>query len=276
MLTGVGFQANEGSPGTWTTALQAASVKSGTLEAGASSAVINADQEKAVFSNLRMLCDGGYITGDGEATLSGNHAMKATLTATEVPVIMLVGMEWQMKLAGLVNGNLAYTGNDQEGSASGALTLHHAKFNILPWLGKVTTLVNLPDVSDVEVDKATSDFTWKNGQWEFSNLDIRKTDVLRITGTTDIGASGAGQVDGKLKLGLPSSVIAKWPQLQEKVFSVQFEEYNWADVHLTGPADHLQEDLSPRLFAVSVQQGGSLLDQATQKATQLYQSFMGK
>lgn len=243
MLQGVGFVANDNSVGTWTTELQATSVKSGSLEAGASSVQIRTEQDKAEFSNLRLTCDPGVITGDGEVTLDSTHAIKATLKAAEIPVIMLVGVDWQMKLAGQVSGDLTYDGDDQTSSAKGQIALNHAKFNILPWLGKVTSLVSLPDITDVEVDKATSDFEWSAGKLELTNIDVRKNDVTRISGTTDIDPTG--MVDAKLKLGLPSAVISKWPQLQEKIFSVQLEDYSWTDVHLTGPPDHLQEDLSP-------------------------------
>jgi hypothetical protein len=274
ILSGVGFVANDNSAGTWTTELQASSVKAGSLEAGASSVQVRTEYDKAVFSNLRLTCGPGVITGEGEVSLDGTHEMKATLQAAEVPIIMLVGVEWQMKLSGQVAGDLTYDGDDQGGSAKGQITLNHAKFNILPWLGKVTALVSLPDITDVEVDKATSDFTWNAGKLELTHIDIRKNDVTRISGTADIDPTG--MVDARLKLGLPSAVIAKWPQLQEKIFSVQLEDYNWADVHLTGPPDHLQEDLSPRLLATSMQQGGTLMDEATQKATDLWKSFMGK
>jgi hypothetical protein len=273
-LQGVGFQANENSAGVWSTELQASSIKSGSLEAGASSVQLRGDQDKVTVSNLRMACGPGFITGDGEASLTGTHDIKANLKAAEIPVTMLVGVDWQMKLSGQVTGDLAYEGTDHTGLAKGQMALNHAKFNILPWLGKVTAMVNLPDITDVEVDKATTDFQWTDGKLELTNIDVRKTDVMRIAGTTDIDPTG--QVDGKLKLGLPSSVTAKWPALQDKVFSVQLENYNWTEVHLTGPPDHLQEDLSPRLLDVGVQQGTSLIDQAAKKASDLYNTFMGK
>jgi hypothetical protein len=75
--------------------------------------------------------------------------------------------------------------------------------------------------------------------------------------------------------GLPSIVTSKWPQLQDKVFSVQLDDYNWAEVHLTGTPDHLQEDLTPRLLTVGMGQGGDLLNQAAQKASDLFNNFMG-
>lgn len=145
-------------------------------------------------------------------------------------------------------------------------------------LSKVTSMVGVQDISDVEVDKATADYEWKDHTLHLSNLDIRKNDVTRLAGNVDIDATG--QVDGHIKLGLPSTVTSKWPQLQTAVFPIQTDDYNWADVHVTGTADHLQEDLSSRLLTAGVQsgvgQGTDLINQATQKATDLYNNFMGK
>jgi hypothetical protein len=139
---------------------------------------------------------------------------------------------------------------------------------------KVATLAGLPDISGVEVDQATTDFAWKDRVLHLTNLDIRKNDVTRIAGSVDVDAQG--NVDGKLRLGLPSAVTAKWPQIQTSVFPVQFEDYNWADVHVTGTPSHLQEDLTPRLLAAGVDQGGDLLKQATQKAGDLLNGLLGK
>jgi hypothetical protein len=144
---------------------------------------------------------------------------------------------------------------------------------VLPWLAKVTTMVGLQDISDVEVDKATSDFEWKDRTLRLTNLDVRKEDVTRIGGEVDIDANN--QVDGRLKLGLPSAATSKWPQMQAQVFPVQSDNYNWADVHLTGTPDHLEEDLTPRLLTAGMSQGSDLMNQATQKATDLFNSLLG-
>ena len=103
---------------------------------------------------------------------------------------------------------------------------------------------------------------------------MRKNDVTRIAGAVDVDATG--QVDGRLKLGLPSTITGKWPQMQDKIFPVQLEDYNWADVHLTGTANNLQEDLTPRLLAAGMGQGTDLLNQAAKQATNLFNSILGK
>ena len=271
---GVAFQAVNNGADVWTTQLQATSLEAGSLRAGASSVEVRGEPGKVTFSSLRMQCDPGVATGDGEVALDGGHEARVSLKGVDLPITMLVATEWQMKLSGLVSGDLQYKGNDQGGSSTGQLAVDHGKFNVLPWLGKVTTLVGLQDISDVEVDKATADFSWKDGTFHLTNIDVRKNDVTRIAGGVDIDAMG--QVDGRLKLGLPSVVTSKWPQLQDKVFPVQLEDYNWADVHLTGTPDHLQEDLTPRLLAVGMGQGTDILNQAAQKATDLFHSVLGK
>jgi hypothetical protein len=271
-LHGVAFESEDNGAGVWTTDLHASGIEAGSLQAGTSSVQIRGDKDKVTISKLLMQCADGFLSGEGETALNGAHATHLALKATDIPVSMLVGVKWQMKLSGLASGDLTYDGDDQNGSAHGHLDLDKAKFNVLPWLGKVTLLVGLPDITDVEVDVATTDVDWKNGALTLSNLDIRKNDVVRIAGTVTVDPKS--QVDGKLKLGLPSTVTAKWPALQDKVFSAQLGDYNWADVHLTGTPDQLQEDLTPRLVNLGTAQGTDLLNQTTQKALDLFKSFL--
>jgi hypothetical protein len=274
---GVSFEADNNGAGVWTTALQAGSIDAGSLQAGASSVQIRGEQGQLTFSDLRVSCDQGFITGDGEADLTGDHRLHFALKATEIPISMLVATPWQVKLSGFVTGDLTYEGQDDSGSAKGQFAVDHARFNVMPWLAKVTSLVNLPDISDVDLDQATTDFTWKAGALHLINLDVRKNDVMRVNGTVDVDPTG--EVDGKLKLGLPSAITSKWPSLQDKIFPFQQDDYNWADVHLTGTSDHLQEDLTSRLLAATLQEGvqdsSSLINQATQKATDLLKNIMG-
>ena len=272
-VNGVNFDSTEDG-GVWTTQMQASSVQAGTLAVAASSVKITGDADKLTFSELHMQCDPGAISGEGQISTGGQHDAQITLKGVDVPVIMLVGLAWQPQLSGLAAINLTYTGNDQGGTAQGTVALSHAKFNVLPMLSKLALMVGLPDISGVEVDKATSDFNWKDGALHLTNIDVRKNDVTRIAGNLDLDAQG--NVDGKLKLGLPSAVTAKWPQLQTSVFSTQDDGYNWTDVHVTGTPNHLQEDLTPRLLAAGLNQGGDLINQATQKAGDLLNSIMGK
>jgi hypothetical protein len=273
-IHGIGLESDDNGAGVWTTQFQADSLVAGSLAAGAMSAQILADPDKISFSSLRMQCDQGLLTGDGSVALSGEHAAQVSLKAVDIPVSMLVSVDWQMKLSGLASGDLHYVGDDLGGDAKGQLAVSHGRFNALPWLGKLTAMVGLQDISDVEVDRETTDFEWKDHALHLTNVDILKNDVTWITGQVDVDANG--QVDGKLQLGLPSSVTSKWPQIQAQVFPVERDNYNWADVHVTGPADHLQEDLTPRLLAAGLGQGGDLLKQAAQKATDLLNNFMSK
>jgi hypothetical protein len=272
LIHGVAFDAGSNGGTDWTTQLRATSISAGSLQVGESSVELRGDPAKIVFSDLRLQCAQGMITGEGDVGLDGLHEAHATLKAVDVPVVMLVAVAWQMKLSGLASGNLTYEGNDQGAQAQGQLSVTGGKFNVLPFLGKITDLAGLPDITGTEVDQATTDFAWKDHVLHLTDIDVEKTDVSRISGTLDVDAQG--QVDGHLKWGVPSTVVARFPQLQPAVFTTQSDDYSWTDVHVTGTPDHLQEDLTPRLLAAGVQAGGGLLNQGTQKAMDLLKGFL--
>jgi hypothetical protein len=185
---------------------------------------------------------------------------------------MLVAVRWQVKLSGLVTGNATYQGDDNSADATGTMSVANGKFDLFPWLGKATMLVGLPDIAGTTVDQATTNFTWKNHLLTLQDIDVRKNDVFRISGQATVTA--AGEIDGHLKLGLPASAVAKWPKLQTDVFNFTQDDFDWTDVHVTGTPDNVQEDLSNRLLAVGAAQGGQLLQQTTQKASDFLNSLL--
>ncbi len=98
------FEAGDNGAGVWTTHLKAGSITAESLAAEASSVELRGDRKKIAFSQLRMRCNSGMITGEGEVSLNGNHETRMTLKAIDIPVAMLVGLQWQMKLSGLTSG----------------------------------------------------------------------------------------------------------------------------------------------------------------------------
>jgi len=271
-IHGVMFDAATHGGDQWTTDVQTTSISAGTLITGPGSVHLQSNGDKVAFDNLAVHCGEGQIAGSGEVTLDGHHAIHGDFTANSVPVTMLVSAPWQMKVSGLAGGTLAYQSDDSSATATGKMSVSGGKFNVLPGLGKLTALVGLPDITGVELDQATSDFSWKDHVLHLQNIDVRKTNVTRVAGQVDLTPDG--QVDGRLKLGLPSTVTARWPKLQTDIFSTAQDDYNWADVHLTGTPDNLQEDLTPRLLALGAAQGGDLLKSTAQHAMDLIKTLL--
>jgi hypothetical protein len=269
---GVSFHADTPGGPDWTTDLQASSIVAGTLTTGTSSVEIHSTRDDATFTNLTVHCGDGQVSGGGDLDLAAPHTLKGSFTATAVPVTMLVTTRWQMKVSGLVSGTADYQGDDDSATASGKLSVSGGKFNLFPWLGKATMLVGLPDITNMQIDQATSDFAWKNHILTLQNIDVLKPDVFRINGQADIAADDT--IDAHLKLGLPGAAVAKWPKLQTDVFNAPNGDYDFTDVHVTGTPDQLQEDLSSRLLTVGLEQGGDLLQQTKTKATDLINSFL--
>jgi hypothetical protein len=269
---GVSFHADTPGGPDWTTELQVGSIVAGTLTTGTGSVELHSNGDDVTFTNLAVHGGDGQIDGSGNLGLAAPHTLKGSFTADSVPVSMLVAMRWQVKVSGQVSGNLDYQGDDTSATATGKLSVAGGKFNLFPGLGKATLLVGLPDITNMQVDQATADFSWKNHVLSLQNIDVRKPDVFRVSGQADIAADDT--IDARLKFGLPAAAVAKWPKLQSDVFNVPNEDFAWADVHVTGTPDQLQEDLSPRLLAVGEEQAADLLQQTKSKATDLINQFL--
>jgi hypothetical protein len=271
-IQGVGFHAETPGGDNWTTQLHVDSIHAGTLVTGAGSVEMDSDGDKVTFNDLTVHCGDGQITGTGDLGLAEPHPLHGTFTAASVPISMLVATRWQVKLSGLVTGNVTYQGDDNAATATGTMSVANGQFNLFPWLGKATMLVGLPDITGTNVYQATTNFTWKNHLLTLQDIDVRKNGVFRIGGQATVTA--AGEIDGHLKLGLPAAIIAKWPKLQTDVFSFAQDDFDWTDVHVTGTPDQLQEDLSTRLLVASAAQGGQLLQQGTQKASDFLNNLL--
>jgi len=269
LMQTVGFKASDNGAGVWATDLQTGTITAGTLNATSGKVHILGSKDDIAFSDLRLDCEQGFVGGHGDIAMAAPHKTEVVLKATALPIAMLLSSPWQMKISGNVNGDVTYDSDDTAASATGHLSMDKARFNVLPWLGKVTAMISLPDFSDLELDQATSDFTWKDHVFHFTNIDLRKNDVARISGTLDLNA--LDMVDGKLKLGFPSAVIGKWPLLQSQVFSETSDGYNWTDVHVTGTPDNLKEDLTSRVAATAIQSGSEFLQQTKQDGSDLLQ-----
>jgi hypothetical protein len=272
MIHGVGFHSDSPGDVDWTTQLTVTSIAAGTFITGAGAVELHSSTTNVTFNNLLIHCDEGEIAGSGTLDLAPPHALKANFTANAVPLTMLLATRWQVKLSGLVSGTIGYEGDDANGSAKGHISVAQGKFNLFPWLGKATMLVGLPDVGGMEVDKAEADVAWKDHVVSLTNIDVRKEGIFRVSGQDDIAADGT--MDGHLKLGLPTSAIAKWPKLQTEIFTMPEEDFSFADVHVTGTPEAPQEDLSSRLLAVTAEQGTDLIKQGAQKATDLFNQFL--
>jgi hypothetical protein len=272
LVHGVAFHSDSPSGNEWTTQLTVGSIAAGTFVTSTGSVELHSDETNVTFNNLIIHCGDGTVTGSGELGLQSPHTLKGNFTANAVPISMLVATRWQVKVSGLVSGTLAYQGDDSTATATGHVSVAGGKFNLFPWLGKVTLLVGLPDAGGVELDKAESDFTWKNHVLSFTNIDLRKEGVFRIAGQDDILADGS--MDGHLKLGLPTVAVSKWPKLQTEIFTSPQDDYSYADVHVTGTPEAPQEDLSGRVLSVTAEQGVDLIKQGAQGATDLLNKFL--
>ena len=112
-----------------------------------------------------------------------------------------------------------------------------------------------------ELQNARADFDWNAGNLVVSNLLVESEGLLRVEGGFTVRAN---QIDGTLQVGLARSAVRWLPVVGTRVFNLpERDGYLWTTVHLSGPVNHPNEDLTARLLAATEQE---VIDKAQQGA----------
>ena len=56
------------------------------------------------------------------------------------------------------------------------------------------------------------------------------------------------KIDGEFQLGLRPDLVDKFPGAREEVYKRSARGYLWTELALSGPIDHLRDNLKPRLL----------------------------
>ena len=244
----------------------------GTLNAP-SLILLNYDFSETTFqfvSNKEWVQVESYSLQAGKGSITGNAKLfhhqsdQSTIhfDLKQVPVSTLLPTKWQVIIQGLVSGTGDYSGpvfDWRSGQSQAKLTLDQAQLQSLTLLKKLSLIPGLADMASVKLDQARSDLRYKEGTYNFTNLAVTKNQTLSWQGQLTI--SPDGNVEGTTMLGLPSSAVALFPPLKEKIFTTEQDGYAWTPVKLSGTAGKFEEDLSPRLVALARESGGKTLEQ---------------
>jgi hypothetical protein len=59
------------------------------------------------------------------------------------------------------------------------------------------------------------------------------------------------EIDGSFELGVTEELVNSFPGAKERVFTANHDGYFWTKVKISGPLNHPQDDLKPRLIAAA-------------------------
>jgi len=230
-------------------------------------------QAPSLFISDSSLRNGdGTLSATGEINFERAADLQAQLASLDVTPIL--PKDWRAKLHGKLSGDVkvraplhstkfSETTNatpDDGLVVEGSVRLIEGQLEALPILNQIATFTRTQRFRQIALSKASCDFRRDDAQISARNIVIESEGLMRVEGQcTVIG----GNIDGAFQVGVTPASLQWLPGSQSRVFTVARGGYLWTPVHLSGPADHPSEDLTPRLVAAA---GSELIEGATKGA----------
>lgn len=276
-LQGVDISAGKGGPQLWHGSFGIADYTVGPLTAHKAGG--NFTQTSAGLSVELSLQFGEGGAAGATATIANDKPDDASITfwTYAVPLQFLISERWQIFAQSSLNAQGHYLGpiyDWTKGEAHAAVVLNKAQLLSPPFLKNLSLVPGLGDLGDLSVlkfDEAGALVGYKRGTFTFSTLKL-KSRTLNIYGTATLGSADLN-LDATLYLGLPQKIVMLVPPLEGTIFVGHYENFDWAQVKVSGQPGQWQEDLSPRLLDLAKAQGGLLLHQSLDKANDFLNSL---
>jgi len=131
---------------------------------------------------------------------------------------------------------------------TGEVQLQNGRLEALPILDQIALFTQSQQFRTLDLSRASGKFRQSGAQLQVNDFIAESEGLLCMKGAFSIVN---GMIDGTFQVGVTASSLRWLPGSQERVFNNAHDGYCWAPMRLTGPTDHPQEDLSPRLIAAA-------------------------
>jgi len=228
-------------------------------------------QSPTLYINSASLHNGSSrftVTGSVEERQSVN--LRVQLDGVDVQP--LEARDWRERLTGRLTGEatvqapLGTPDAAREVTVSGSLAMVEGQLTALPILDEIGTFTHTERFRQLELTRASADFTRTPDRLEVRNMVVESEGLIRVEGSYTIVN---GQIDGTFQVGLTPATLQWIPGSQDEIFVDSRGGYRWTPMRLTGPVDHPVDDLTPRLVAAagnSLIQGAQGLEGTVKKA----------
>ncbi|MDR0532533.1 MAG: hypothetical protein LBH01_01105 [Verrucomicrobiales bacterium] len=264
----------------WDGTLECQSLVLQSLQFGQGKAAFRTTGHQLEITNYSLVAGDGQITGTGKIFLQTPEQSTLRYKIQQVPIKVLLPTKWPITLNGTVNGMGDYTGplfTWQQGMAQGSLQLNGTKVSVLPFVEKLALLPPLQELLAASLDEAKANYHYNKGSFNFTEIVLTKTQKISLQGKLAVSVNN--ELDGTFKLGIPTGLLAVAPPLKEKIFTQENDGFSWTDLKISGTPEQIQEDLTPRLVALSQSEGGKVQDaikQGIEKAGDLLNDWFKK
>jgi hypothetical protein len=176
-----------------------------------------------------------------------------------VDVQPLLTPDWRARLTGRLSGDAKIEAPLGTGDAarmltvSGSLSMLEGQLTALPILDEIGTFTHTARFRQLELTRASADFTRTPERIEVRNMVVESEGLIRVEGAYTVVD---GRIDGTFQVGLTPETLQWIPGSQDEIFVDSRGGYRWTPMRLTGPVEHPVDDLTPRLVAAA---GNSLI-----------------
>ena len=210
-------------------------------------------QRDALFitdSHLQ-LPDGGKLSASGQIGLGAARESDLTLHFADVPVTPWLPKDWRGRLVGQARGETRLRGRlsgTDALSTEGKVELTGAKLEALPVLNRLAVFTGSEQFRQLQLEKASAEFTWKPTRLAVQKLVMESRGLLRVEGAFTVEKD---VIAGEFDVGVSASTLRWLPGARTRVFTVERDGYQWTKVKVQGPTSDIQEDLSTRLITAA-------------------------
>jgi hypothetical protein len=197
--------------------------------------------------SLFQLSNSETFNVSGQASLGPSRALDLLVQFNGIGISPYLPQDWRASVKGNASGEVRITGSLQSPESvqvSGNVTLTGGQLEALPILEKIAAFTRTLQFRQFALQKAQADFVWTPAGLTLSHLNAESEGLIRLIGSCRVEQ---GTLQGEFQLGVAPSTLRWLPGSRERVFTQEHDGYVWTPLKVSGPLNHLNEDLTARL-----------------------------
>ncbi len=213
----------------------------------------------------------GRIEGSGEWDLkSRQFSMEGGASGMACEDIF--SEDWAKRMTGDVASTFAMDNSTGTPTARGKLTIQGGVLTALPMLDALAAYADTRRFRVLQLNEAHTDWRWKTGELNLTNLVLSSDGLVRLEGTITIRGRN---IDGIFRLGLAPGTLATIPGAETDVFIPGERGLLWSPLRITGTLDDPKEDLTDRLIAAAGLRMFDQIPETGEKVIKFTRSVLG-
>lgn len=207
--------------------------------------------ELFITESQLQLGETGNLYVSGQAGLGESKTLDFLVKFSGIAISPFLPEDWRAGVKGNALGDARVIGsmeNPEQLQATGTVRLAGGQLEALPILEKIAKFTNTRQFRQFALQRAEAEFIATKAKTTLSKLVAESEGLIRIEG----GCVVEGRtLQGTFQLGVTPSSLRWLPGSRAKVFTQERDGYVWTPLKVSGPLDHLNEDLSARLAAAA-------------------------